>query len=148
MKIILKFTLIAAILISLSGCEQFRQKISDILSPPSPTEMAARVDNLVDQDKPEKAIEAGEEYLKEKGDDNNLVREAVTRAKIFLESHGPSESSSKDNSSSISNKQSSDNSRSKNTEKNSVSVDGASVEDGPNGTVVRAGDAVVIMKKN
>ena len=145
MKTILKLTLIATILISLSGCDQFRQKISDILSPPSPSEMAARVDNLVDQDKPEKAIEAGEEYLKEKGDDNNVLREAITRAKIFLESHGSSESSSKENSSTPpSNKQSSQ----KNSEKNGVSVDGASVEDGPDGTVVRAGDAVVIMKKN
>jgi hypothetical protein len=145
MKTILKLTLITAILISLSGCDQFRQKISDTLSPPSPSEIAARVDNLVDQEKPEKAIEAGEKYLKEKGDDDNVVREAVTRAKIFLESYGSSESSSKENSStSSSNKQSS----SKNSEKNAVSVDGASVEDGPDGTVVRAGDAVVIMKKN
>lgn len=145
MKTIFKLIAIVAIVISLSGCEQFRQKISDILSPPSPSEMAARVDNLVDQDKPEKAIEAGEGYLKEKGDENNVVREAVVRAKIFLESHGSSESSSKDDSSSTSNnKQSSV----KNSEKSGVSVDGASVEDGPNGTVVRAGDAVVIMKKN
>jgi hypothetical protein len=145
MKTILKLTLIATILISLSGCDQFRQTISDTLSPPSPNEIAARVDNLVDQEKPEKAIEIGEKYLKEKGDDNNVVREAITRAKIFLESHGSSESSSKESSSTSSgNKQSS----SKNSEKNAVSVDGASVEDGPDGTVVRAGDAVVIMKKN
>jgi len=148
------FALISVFL--LIGCDQARQKIADTLAPLSPAEMATRVDNLADQGKPEEAIDQGRTYLKTNKDPQGIVEKSLKRAYISAAQTPSSESASSDKASSSDwmKKESTSSlspnltpSKSETQSTKSVSVDGASVTTGPNGTVVRAGDAVVTMPK-
>jgi len=139
--------------LNLTGCDQVRQRISDTLSPATPTEMAARMDGLTNQSKAEDAIEQGRNYLKFNKDPQDLVNAALKRAYTAA---GQSEAVQDSNrAASFEEAKDSVNAPNKNTFQNivepqptnRVAVDGASVTSGPNGTVVRAGDAVVIMPK-
>lgn len=140
--------------ISLSGCDQIRQKVADTLAPPSPLEMAARIDQLTDQNRPQEAIEQGRSYLKNSKDSNGLVNKAMTRAYLAAGESGSAIESIKATSASVESERLATN-LNKNDSQSSlelqqnrkVSVDGASVTSGPNGTVVRAGDTVVVMPK-
>ena len=140
--------------ISLSGCDQIRQKVADTLAPPTPLEMAARIDQLTDQNRSQEAIEQGKSYLKTSKDSNGLVSKAMTRAYRAAGEPGSAIESIKATSNSVeserlvTNPNKNDSQSSVELQQNrKVSVDGASVTSGPNGTVVRAGDAVVVMPK-
>jgi len=146
------------ILISLSlglaGCDQIRQKIADTLAPPSPLEMAARMNELTDQQKPQEAIEQGKNFLKNNKDSGGFVNIAMTKAYLAAGEPGSAIESIKATSATVDSK--TDGAKPVKTDPKSsvdlqqtgkVSVDGASVTTGPNGTVVRAGDAVVVMPK-
>ena len=140
--------------IGLSGCDQIRQKIADTLAPPSPIEMAARIDQLTDQNKPQEAIEQGKSFLKNSKDSNGLVNKAMTRAYLAAGEPGSAIESIKATNTSVESETVSANPNKAETQSSievqqtrKVSVDGASVTTGPNGTVVRAGDAVVVMPK-
>ena len=140
--------------ISLSGCDQIRQKVVDTLAPPTPLEMATRIDQLTDQNRPKEAIEQGNSYLKNSKDSNGLVNKAMTRAYLAAGEPGVAIESIKATSTSVeserlgANPNKNDPQSSVELQQNrKVSVDGASVTSGPNGTVVRAGDAVVVMPK-
>jgi len=140
--------------LGLAGCDQIRQKIADTLAPPGPLEMAARMDELTDQQKPQEAIEQGKNFLKNNKDSAGLVNKAMTRAYLAAGEPGSAIESIKATSTTTESKtdiatpnkvDSQSSIELQQTRK--VSVDGASVTTGPNGTVVRAGDAVVVMPK-
>jgi len=156
-KIIMRLFFLG-ILISLSlgltGCDQIRQKIADTLAPPSALEMAARINELTDQQKPQEAIEQGKNFLKNNKDSGGLVNKAMTRAYLAAGEPGSAIESIKATSTTTESKTDSANPNKVDSQSSielqqtrKVSVDGASVTTGPNGTVVRAGDAVVVMPK-
>jgi len=140
--------------IGLTGCDQIRQKIADTLAPPSALEMAARINELTDQQKPQVAIEQGKNFLKNNKDSGGLVNNAMTRAYLAAGEPGSAIESIKATSTTTESKTDSANPNKVDSQSSielqqtrKVSVDGASVTTGPNGTVVRAGDAVVVMPK-
>ena len=140
--------------IGLTGCDQIRQKIADTLAPPSPLEMAARMNDLTDQQKPQDAIEQGKNFLKNNKDSGGLVNKAMTKAYLAAGEPGSAIESIKATNTAIDSKTDAANSNKADPQSTvelqqtrKVSVDGASVTTGPNGTVVRAGDAVVVMPK-
>jgi len=144
------------VIFHLAGCDQARQKIADTLAPPTPIEMATRVDSLTDEGRAEQAIEQGRGYLKANKDPQGVVDKALKRAYMSasLIPGSDSVSSNNDNSKDLLKKEATSPSQSspmpakvESQSSKSVSVDGASVTTGPNGTVVRAGDAIVIMPK-
>lgn len=145
-------SLCLAITLGLTGCDQVRQRIADTLAPASPAEMASRMDALVENNKSEEAVEQGRDYLKFHKDPEGLVKQALSRAHVAA---GMAVSTAKTNTSSSDISSASSPPSSKNDpmghlvqeSSSKVAVEGASVVSGPGGTVVRAGDAVVIMPK-
>ncbi|MCE7526943.1 hypothetical protein [Polynucleobacter sp. IMCC 30228] len=148
--------------LALGGCDQVKQKIADSISPPPPAEMAVRLNQLVDQSKPQEAIEQGISYLKKNKDPSGEVQKVLTRAykeaeQLSAEAEkksGGEGAKANDPQSSVpaQNTQYTEKSKEYSSpapppNNSGVSVNGASVTNGPNGTVVRAGDAVVVMPK-
>ena len=140
--------------LGLTGCDQIRQKIADTLAPPSALEMAARMNELTDQQKPQEAIEQGKNFLKNNKDSGGFVNNAMTKAYLAAGEPGSAIESIKATSATVESKTDGANPIKPDSQSSvelqqtrKVSVDGASVTTGPNGTVVRAGDAVVIMPK-
>ena len=144
--------------ISISGCDQIKSKLNGLVSDPSQVDMADKLNRLVKDGEYNKAITQGEAYLDKNQDSDGFVSEAVINAYmatgntqgvvIHLQKYRSSGVASKDtviNSSSpngaISNQQINQSSHT------SVTTDGASVTHTKQGTVVRAGDAVVVMPK-
>lgn len=148
--------------LTLGGCDQVKQKIADSISPPPPAEMAVRLNQLVDQSKPQEAIEQGIVYLKKNKDPSGEVQKVLTRAYKEAEQLS-AEAEKKSGGEGTKVKELPANVSTQNTQytekskeysssappanSSGVSVNGASVTNGPNGTVVRAGDAVVVMPK-
>jgi hypothetical protein len=135
----------------LSGCDQVRQKIADTLAPPTPVEMVARMDALVDDNKASEAVNQGKDYLKNNKDPQGIVKLALSRAYLAA-----GDAIAVDEITSIPRVEASvEPAPTKRSPPkplppeptNRVAVDGASVTEGPNGTVVRAGNAVVVMPK-
>lgn len=145
MKKIKLLAFVFASLTFLTGCDQVRQTVSDLINPPSPIEISRRVDSLVRSQKYQEAISLGEQYLNKNQDPEGLVTDAVTNA--YMESG--------DAAGAVRHMQRSGRSTQGNvggeavttTRTPGVAVDGASVTETKNGTVVRAGDAIVIMPK-
>jgi hypothetical protein len=67
----------------LGGCDQVRQKLGDLLSPPSPAECVIRVEQLIASSDFQKAVLLGEDYLK----NNNFASKELhlVVAKAYLE---------------------------------------------------------------
>lgn len=142
-------------LMSLTGCDQVRQQVADLLNPPTPVEMSRRVDDLVRTQKYQDAITVGEQYLNKNKDPEGLVTDAVTNAYMesgdaagavrhMQRSGKPAQSS---NAAPAAETAATSTSTTTTTRSSGVAVDGASVTETKNGTVVRAGDAIVIMPK-
>ena len=140
--------------VGLTGCDQIRQKIADTLAPPSAPEISARMNELTDQQRPQEAIEQGKNFLKNNKDSDGLVNKAMTKAYLAAGEPGSAIESIKATSTNIDSKTDGANANKADPQSSvelqqtrKLSVDGASVTTGPNGTVVRAGDAVVVMPK-
>jgi hypothetical protein len=69
--------------IGLSGCEQIRTGLADMLSPPSDAQMAARIGDLANGGKLREAIDAGEKFLNSNPSENNRVNAKL--ADLYLE---------------------------------------------------------------
>lgn len=127
----------------LSGCDQVRQQVADMINPPSPVEMSRRVDELVRANKYEQAISTGEQYLNKNKDPERLVIDAVTNAYV---TSGDTAGAVRHMQRSVRNaevtEQTSVNTTSQN---NSTSVNNASVTSTSQNTVLRAGDAIVVI---
>lgn len=141
-------------LMSLTGCDQVRQQVADLLNPPTPVEMSRRVDDLVRTQKYQDAITLGEQYLNKNKDPEGLVTDSVTNA--YMESGdaagavrhmGRSGKSAQSSSTSTTAGTAATSTTTTTTNSSGVSVNDASVTETKNGTVVRAGDAIVIMPK-
>ena len=144
---------------ALSACDEQRQGLADVISRPSAEEMAARIDLYVGQGKVEEAIKVGETYIKSETDPKGLVHQSL--AKAYL-SKGDVASATKHLEAAVSSGLAKGNGKTNELEnsvskapnkslpkanEDQVSVEGASVSTGKDGTVVRAGDAIVILKK-
>lgn len=145
-------TLISAVFL-MAGCDQLRHKIADTLSPPSPAEMALRIDGFVEKDQPAKGIEIGEDYLKSTDKPAPAVHKSLSTAYLAINDASGAlkhiqRSSSESSFSESKRSQSSTSSQQVESRSSSVvSANDASVTETDKGTVVRAGDAVVIMPK-
>lgn len=134
--------------LSATGCDQVRQKVADTIAPPSPLEMVARMDSLVENNKAAEAVEQGKAYLDKNKDPQGFVKQALSRAYAAGSADPDAKAdSSKKNDASLSNVDGAPLRQAEQPQINGVAVDGASVTNGPNGTVVRAGNAVVVMPK-
>jgi len=147
-----------AISLSLTGCDQIKSKLTGLISDPTPSEMSKKVDRLTQEGDYKKAISSGESYLDKNNDPDNLVSESVVNAYMAsgntqglvghlqkYRANSIGSEAQRDNSlppSGIAGAQPANQSNS-----SSVSVDGASVTHSKSGSVVRAGDAVVISPK-
>lgn len=83
-KFICKVTLALTALTVLSGCDQVRQKLADLLSPPSAVECIARVQRLLDAGDFQKAVATGEDYLKDKNLATGELHLVVAKAYLEL----------------------------------------------------------------
>lgn len=144
LKKIKLITIVSASLTFLTGCDQVRQQVSDMINPPAPVEISRRVDGLVRSHKFQEAISVGEQYLNKNQDPEGLVIDAVTSA--YMES-GDAVGAVRHMQRSGRPPLGGDRGASATTRAESASVDEASVTETKNGTVVKAGDAVVIMPK-
>ncbi len=148
-----KYTLlpiIFAALLSMTGCDQVRQQVSDMINPPTPVELSRRIDELVRSKKYQDAISLGEQYLNKNKDPESLVTDAVTNAYMesgdatgavrhMQRSGRPPQDMNATGAATAT--------YTTTTRSDGVAVDSASVTETKNGTVVRAGDAIVIMPK-
>ena len=112
------------------------------------------MNELTDQQRPQEAIEQGKNFLKNNQDSDGLVNKAMTKAYLAAGEPGSAIESIKATSTNLDSKTDGANinkaypqSTLELQQTRKVSVDGASVTTGPNGTVVRAGDAVVVMPR-
>ena len=153
------FAFMLTLFLSLTGCDQIKTKLTGLISDPTPSEMSKKIDRLTQEGDYKKAISSGESYLDKNNDPDNLVSESVVNAYMasgntqglvgYLRKYPASSIGSVVNrensppSTGFSGTQPSNQSNS-----SSVSVDGASVTHTKSGSVVRAGDAVVVSPKN
>lgn len=162
---LIKLLSCAVVAFSLIGCDQIRTGINDSINPPTPQQVAKTVDELVSEGKYDAAIEKGRSFLAKHQDAGGAVaaalRQAYLKAGVSSNEQQPRKtddqgvgqiSSSKTITSITEVKQGStvggaNNQSSSSQQTQSVSAGGASVIQGPSGTVVRAGDAVVVMPK-
>lgn len=141
---------------SLSGCDQIKSKLADISGNSSPSEVAKRIDRLVQDKAYQKAISEGEAYLQKKQDPDGIVSESMVKAYMASgDTAGMIEHLSKYKISSSSglidrapqSMDSKKNNQDPNSQESEVRAGNASVTQTKQGTVVRAGDAVVVMPK-
>lgn len=157
LKFFLAF-LVCASTLSVAGCDQIKSKLAGLASNPQPVEMADSINKLVKDGSYKKAIIDGEAYLDKNHDPNGLVSEAIINAYMatgnaqgvvdHLQKYRSTEVGSSDakmNSSSPNGAAS--NQQINQSNPTAVAVDGASVTYTKQGTVVRAGDAVVVTPK-
>lgn len=146
---------VCALSTTLTGCDQVKSKLSSLISDPPPSEMAIKLDKMVLKGDHQKAIQQGEAYLDKNRDPDGIVSEVIVDA--YMASNDSSgvvthlqkyRSRSSQSSESISESSSTQTTQSSQSSSSSaVAVDGASVVNTKKSTVVRAGDAVVVMPK-
>ena len=153
MKINYSFWISIPFILLMFGCDdQARQKLSDMLSTPSPVVMVSRINLLVEQGKIDSAILSGEEYLGDHTDPEGAVKRAILAAYLAKgDSIGALKYASeillkRDSNSTSSNNQEGESSSSKSTNRE-ITAGSASITEDSNSTIVRAGDAVVIIQK-
>ena len=66
-----------------SACDQFRSDLADLLSPPSETQVAARMVDLLNAGKSSQAIAMGEKYLSKNNSEGPSVHSKL--AELYLE---------------------------------------------------------------
>ena len=149
-------TLVLIFFFSLSGCDQIKSKLADISGNSSPSEVAKRIDRLVQDKAYQKAISEGEAYLQKKQDPDGIVSESMVKAYMVsgdtegMIEHLKKYKVSSSGGSTDKSAQSIDpkkNSQEPNPPEAEVRAGNASVTQTKQGTVVRAGDAVVVMPK-
>jgi hypothetical protein len=147
-------------LINLTACDKVSQQISDIIKKPSPIEIATRIEALTDDNKPSQAIDIGESYLKANSDSaDGLVNYSLARAYMFLGDVTSAAKYTKD-AIDIGLKANNQDTKTISTERKdkrqipeepnsqgSISVPGASIENRPNETVLKAGDITLTIPK-
>jgi hypothetical protein len=144
----LKITILTVAILCFGGCDQLRQKIADTLAPPSAAEVAVRINDLVEKDEPAKGIELGENYLKNTDGPAPAVHESLVNAYLAMNDATGALKHVQETSAEKNKPKSATSSRQvKSKIESRVAVDDASVTETDKGTVVRAGDAVVIMPK-
>jgi hypothetical protein len=150
-KVIFLFFLV----ISISGCDQLKSKLAGLSPDSSPQEVSANIDKLVEKRDFKKAIEQGQIFLEKNQDPDGLVADSITKAYIAagdtagLLSHlskQKTNSQSAEGNNSIS---SSGDERKieKSHPISEVSAGNASVTQTKDGTVVKAGSAIVVLPK-
>lgn len=159
---ILKLVVLSNILIATSGCDQTRQQVADFLNPPTPEVMVIRVQNLAKNANTKEAIAAGEAFLESGKDQKGLVAHAVLQAYLqkgdaegavsFMQrfpkhNSGQATTQSIDTSSVKLQDRQHENTNTTSFQSNQVRAGSASVTETESGTVLRAGDATVIMPK-
>lgn len=77
---VLAVVLSAGVGLALSGCDQQRQALADLIAPPGPGQTAARIDEAVQQNKGRAGIEIGVAYLNSHPDPDGLVHHALAAA--------------------------------------------------------------------
>lgn len=131
----------------LSGCDQVRQKLADVLTPPSPLECVTRVQRLVDAGDFQKAVTVGEDYLKDKNFASSELHLVVAKAYLELgdapkalqhtqAANGEAESTGPSRAESVPEER-----------VQKVQAGDASVTETSKGTVLKAGDASVVIPK-
>jgi len=135
-----KIIILFLVSVALTGCDQARQKVADLINPPTADVVATRIDQLIQQGEYQKAIEMGETFFKENsGVSSSEIHIFVSKAYLEI---GDSLSAVRHMSAATSISQ-----QQKSSSNESVNSSDASVVTGPNGTVVRAGDAQVVLPK-
>jgi hypothetical protein len=129
----------------LTGCDQARQKLSDLLSPPSPIECVIRVQRLIDTSDFQNAITLGEDYLKDKNLSSDALHLAVAKAYLELGDSAKALEHTSAANHAASMKSKTNDSNSEQTQK--IEAGDASVTETSKGTVLKAGDATVILPK-
>ena len=146
-RFFLVFILLFLSVFILGGCDQTRQKLGDLLSPPSPMECVIRVQRLIDTSDFKNAITLGEDYLKDKNLSSDALHLAVAKAYLELgDSAKALEHTSAANHADLMS------SKSKITDPNTeqtqkIEAGDASVTETSKGTVLKAGDSTVTLPK-
>jgi hypothetical protein len=146
-KLTCKVTAALIALLILNGCDQVRQKLADLLSPPSAMECLVRVQKLVDAGDFQQAVLTGEDYLKDKNLASGGLHLAVAKAYLELgdaakalqhtqEANGESEIHS-----------SVKGAPHPEERVQNLEAGDASVTETSKGTVLKAGDALVVLPK-
>lgn len=141
-----------------TGCDQISSKLATLGAPPTPVEMATKLDKLMETGAYKKVIKEGEAYLDKNQDPDGEVSGVVIDAYVasgdtkgvlsHIEKYRVSRDSQSEKVAKSSSASSNMNQQETNQNTNSgVVVDGAGVIHTKRGTVVRAGDAVVVMPK-
>lgn len=160
---IVRFLHCLVLALVISGCDQIRSGINDSINPPTAKQVAERVDQLVADGKYDDAIDKGRAYLAKHQDSDGVVdkalKEAYLRAGVSTK-NGVEQAKTNDSATGYASTsksvtstteikygQSTGSSAGQGQQVQSINAGGASVVQGPNGTVVRAGDAVVVMPK-
>ncbi len=131
----------------LGGCDQAKQKLGDLLVPPSPAECVIRVEQLIASNDFQKAVSLGEDYLKNNSFSSRELHLAVAKAYLELgdatKAMEHTRAASRDESGSLNGK------AAVVTEEPQQKTEAgdASVTETKNGTVLKAGDAIVVMPK-
>lgn len=143
-------------LIFLSGCDQVRQAVGDMIKPPSAGEVAVRVSALAADGKIPQAIEVGEDFLlKNKDPSGDLhrqlaqlhTRQGDTISALRHLQQSTSGTAAAQAASPPAQPSATADKAAAPTVGPSASVDGASAQVGPSGIEVRAGDVSVKVSK-
>ncbi len=148
--------LLLTLSLSITGCDQIKSKLTSFVSEPTPTEMSKKIDKLVQDKAYQKAISEGEAYLQKKQDPDGIVSESMVKAYMasgdtagmieHLNKYKVGSSSGLMDSStqSIDSKKIN---QDPNPPESEVRAGNASVTQTKQGTIVRAGEAVVVIPK-
>lgn len=155
-KKILTASLALCGLVFLSGCDQVRQAVGDMIKPPSAAEVAVRVSALAADGKIPQAIEVGEDFLlKNKDPSGDLhrqlaqlhTRQGDTISALRHLQQSTSGAPAAQAASTPAQSSATAEKAAAPTAGPSASVDGASAQVGPSGIEVRAGDVSVKISK-
>jgi hypothetical protein len=142
----------------LSGCDQVRQALGDMINPPSASEVTARVSALAAQGKAAQAIQVGEDFLlKNKDASGDLHRklaqlhtsqgDVVSAVRHLQQSTAGAPTPQPASPATQPSAPSTKTAEPAATAGTAASVDGAAAKVGPNGVEVRAGDVSIKISK-
>jgi hypothetical protein len=142
----------------LSGCDQVRQSLGDMINPPNASEVTARVSALAAQGKVPQAIQVGEDFLlKNKDAGGDLHRklaqlhtsqgDVVSAVRHLQQSNAGAPAPQTASPAAQPSAPSEKTAEPAATAGTAASVDGAAAKVGPNGIEVRAGDVSIKISK-
>jgi hypothetical protein len=141
--------------ISTTGCDQLKSKLAGLSQESTPKEVSANIDKLVEKRDFKKAIEQGDNFLKNNQDPDGLVADSITKAYVAAgdtagllsylskQKANPQSAGDKNLVSSDDAERKADNAQ----PTSGISAGNASVTQTKDGTVVKAGSAVVVLPK-